>query len=181
MLRQGFAATTVDDICSTAGVTKGSFFHYFKNKDEICFAAMDAWSAAWVGILEAGNFKDIHDPLDRVKRLFEVMEAAYLSTEVDPGCVVGTVAQERSLSSESLRAACEKHLEDWVRFTTGLLCDAKALHAPASNFDPTELAWWLCTFVQGTMLIIKTQTDRNLVKSNIRHCRAYVLSFFPNP
>jgi TetR/AcrR family transcriptional repressor of nem operon len=31
---KGYAATTVDDICHAAGVTKGSFFHHFKSKDE---------------------------------------------------------------------------------------------------------------------------------------------------
>jgi TetR/AcrR family transcriptional repressor of nem operon len=30
---EGYAATTVDDICHAAGVTKGSFFRHFKSKD----------------------------------------------------------------------------------------------------------------------------------------------------
>ena len=36
---KGYAATTVDDICHEAGVTKGSFFHHFKSKDELALAA----------------------------------------------------------------------------------------------------------------------------------------------
>jgi TetR/AcrR family transcriptional repressor of nem operon len=32
---QGYNATTVDDICAAAGVTKGGFFHYFKSKEEL--------------------------------------------------------------------------------------------------------------------------------------------------
>ena len=40
MRARGFNATTVDDICSAAGVTKGGFFHYFKSKDEIARAAV---------------------------------------------------------------------------------------------------------------------------------------------
>src|SRR5437660_2207426 len=35
ILKKGFTATTVDDICGVAGLTKGSFFHYFENKDEL--------------------------------------------------------------------------------------------------------------------------------------------------
>ena len=31
---KGYAATTVDDICNAAEVTKGSFFHHFKGKEE---------------------------------------------------------------------------------------------------------------------------------------------------
>ena len=36
---KGYAATTVDDICEQAGVTKGSFFHHFKSKDELALSA----------------------------------------------------------------------------------------------------------------------------------------------
>jgi TetR/AcrR family transcriptional repressor of nem operon len=34
MRQRGFSATTVDDICAEAGVTKGGFFHYFKSKED---------------------------------------------------------------------------------------------------------------------------------------------------
>jgi TetR/AcrR family transcriptional repressor of nem operon len=40
---KGYAATTVDDICHSAGVTKGSFFHHFKSKDELALAAVAHW------------------------------------------------------------------------------------------------------------------------------------------
>lgn len=32
---QGYANTTVDDICTAAGITKGAFYHHFKNKDVV--------------------------------------------------------------------------------------------------------------------------------------------------
>jgi len=32
---QGYAGSSVDDICREAGVTKGSFFHHFKGKDDL--------------------------------------------------------------------------------------------------------------------------------------------------
>ena len=30
---KGYSATTVDNICETAGVTKGAFFHHFRSKE----------------------------------------------------------------------------------------------------------------------------------------------------
>ncbi|MGO4376156.1 TetR/AcrR family transcriptional regulator, partial [Paenibacillus sp. MCAF20] len=41
MLSKGYYATTVDEICAEASVTKGSFFHYFKNKEDIGKATLD--------------------------------------------------------------------------------------------------------------------------------------------
>lgn len=32
---QGYVQTTVDDICKAAGITKGAFYHHFKNKDAV--------------------------------------------------------------------------------------------------------------------------------------------------
>ena len=40
MRSRGFNATTVDDVCAAAGVTKGGFFHYFKSKDNLAAAAV---------------------------------------------------------------------------------------------------------------------------------------------
>lgn len=178
MLRHGYAATSVDDICAKAEVTKGSFFYYFSSKEEICLAAMEAWSGYWLGILDEAGFDRIPDPLDRVEHLFRVMEGAYLNPDVDPGCMIGTVAQECSLPSEKFRAICEAHLEVWKVNTSRLLSEAKAAYPPHTDFDADEVAWWLCSFVQGTLLVAKTQRDRAIVNSNIKHCRAYVMSLF---
>ena len=46
MLERGFTATTVDDICDKAGVTKGSFFHYFKSKDDLAKQVLGRFCAA---------------------------------------------------------------------------------------------------------------------------------------
>lgn len=37
----GFCATSVDDILSAVGLTKGAFYHYFKSKHHLCEAVLD--------------------------------------------------------------------------------------------------------------------------------------------
>ena len=41
---KGYSATTVDDLCVSAGVTKGAFFHHFKSKEDLGVAAAEFWS-----------------------------------------------------------------------------------------------------------------------------------------
>lgn len=178
VLKQGYAATSVDEICAAAGVTKGSFFHYFASKEEACLLGMETWCEFWHLIVDEAKLGEIPDPLTRVDRFFDVMQGAYLHEGVDPGCMVGTVAQELSLASEKMKKICEGHLDDWVRITSKLLQDAKTSHPPKTDFDSEELAWWLCSFVQGTLLIAKTRPDREIVITNIKHCRTYVMGLF---
>jgi len=178
ILAQGYNATTVDQICQVAGVTKGSFFYYFANKEEIGLAAMDAWSAAWEGILLAAELEKVADPLDRLARLFDVMEEAYLTPEIPSGCVVGTVAQELGACNRSLGGPSEIHLDVWAQGVIRLLTDAKAAHPPKVDFDPVGVADFMLGMVQGTLLVTKVRQNRRIVPNNVGHLRAYVLGLF---
>ena len=37
----GFENTTIEDILTTAGITKGAFYHHFKNKESLCEAVLE--------------------------------------------------------------------------------------------------------------------------------------------
>lgn len=178
ILRQGVAATTLDQICEAAGVTKGALFHYFKGKEEVCLAAMAAWGAHWAGIVAAAQLDEIPDPLDRVYRLLEVMENAYLSSPIGPGCMVGTVAQEQAACSDTYHLATSGHLDDWKGPVAKLLSDAKEAHPPKVDFEPESLADLMLAIVQGTLLVAKTRRDTAIVCNNIAHLRRYIDMLF---
>lgn len=44
-LEEGFEATSVNDICKHAGVSKGSFYHYFETKQGLFLTLMENWSS----------------------------------------------------------------------------------------------------------------------------------------
>ena len=63
---KGYTATTVDDICQAAGVTKGAFFHHFKSKEDLAVAAARHWGALTSGLFASALYRALQDPLDRV-------------------------------------------------------------------------------------------------------------------
>src|SRR5438093_12121741 len=100
MRHRGFNATTVDDICAAAGVTKGAFFHYFKSKDDLATAAVDRFYEMKAKQFADAPFRGLADPLDRIfGRLDFVKESAGGVKGLTKGCLFGMFAHEMSFSN----------------------------------------------------------------------------------
>src|SRR5690348_4223608 len=106
MRARGFNATTVDDICAEAGVTKGGFFHYFKTKEELAKAAVVRFSDFKNEEGEEAPYRKLADPLARVYgRLDYLKSSVGGSTRLTKGCLIGMFAQEVSFTHPELRSA----------------------------------------------------------------------------
>ena len=44
-MEDGYEAASVNDICKNAGVSKGSFYHYFETKQALFLTLMENWSS----------------------------------------------------------------------------------------------------------------------------------------
>src|SRR5258708_7821082 len=88
---KGYAATTVDDICHEAGVTKGSFFHHFKSKDELALAAAAHWGTMTEGFFAAAPYHKFEDPLDRLLGYVDFRAAIATGELADFTCLLGTL------------------------------------------------------------------------------------------
>jgi AcrR family transcriptional regulator len=79
-LSRGFAATTLDDIASEAGISRRTFFSYFKSKDDIILSMQDAaWAAMYADILKASP--DVA-PIDAVRDVMVKHMSRYTTEEM---------------------------------------------------------------------------------------------------
>jgi TetR/AcrR family transcriptional regulator, transcriptional repressor for nem operon len=179
MLMRGFNATTVDDICAQAGMTKGSFFHYFENKDDIGQAAAQAWGE--YGRAMYGKASDAPGgPLDEIHRLFDIMEG--FTRDPDPCvCLVGMFSQEMSSEHPAFRTACARELSLWTEMFRSRLEAAKQQHKASVDFDATQVSWFINSVWQGSMLIGRTQQSAQVIRNNLKIARNYVDSLFDRP
>jgi TetR/AcrR family transcriptional repressor of nem operon len=178
MLRQGFAASTVDQICAEAGVTKGSFFHYFESKEAIARAAVDAFAQIGTDLYTPAWSDPKLDPLEQLHRLLDIMISFNQRPEEPCVCMVGMMSQELAATNPEMRAICERHLTDWANRVARMLTEAKKLHPVRVDFDPEQVAWFLNSLWQGSMLIGKTRASPEMTISNIRLARQYIDSLF---
>ena len=179
MLKRGFNATTVDEICAEAGVTKGAFFHHFRDKEDIALAALKAWAEMGLSMY-AEAFKQPGEPLEEIHRIFEIMED--VTRKFDPCvCMVGMMTQEMSGENPAFRKACVRELESLTEMFRSRLQAAKEQLKPAVEFDPDQVAWGLTGLWQGSMLVAKSRQSQEMIRNNLKLARNYVDSLFANP
>jgi TetR/AcrR family transcriptional regulator, transcriptional repressor for nem operon len=178
ILKQGFAATTVDQICEEAKLTKGSFFHHFQSKEAIGKAAVEWWGAFGTA-LYAEAWKDAGlDPLEQLHRMLDIMSGFTKRPDEVCTCVVGMLSQELAQSHPAMREECARQLQIWTDNAAKMLAAAKEKHKPATDFDPVEIAWFLNSLWQGSMLIGKTCQTPEMVRLNLQLAREFVDGLF---
>ena len=182
MRAQGFNATTVDDICAAAGVTKGGFFHYFKSKEVLAKAAISHFSEIKSQDFQEASFRKLTDPLDRVYgRLDFVKESSGGTAHLTKGCLVGMLAQELSFTHPELRGTCQDSFSRTLKDFEADLADAKSVYAPHADFNPRDVAQLYVTIIQGSLMLAKASESNIVLHQNIEQFRTYLQSLFSQP
>lgn len=179
MRARGFNGTSVDDICSTAGVTKGGFFHYFKSKDEITKAAVAQFHEEKTKVYDEAPFRKLTDPLKRVfGRLDYVTETSGGASRVTKGCLIGMLAQELASNNSGIRNVCQEFFTRIADDFAKDLTEAKAAYAPKAKFDPDNVAQLYVALIQGSLLMAKTAASNEILANNIEQFRNYIQGLF---
>lgn len=75
-------------------MTKGAFFHHFKTKEAIGFAAANYWSKSTGALFAQAPYHELDDPLDRVLAYLEFGKTIIGGDTFEYTCLVGTMTQE---------------------------------------------------------------------------------------
>ncbi len=135
---KGYSATAVDEICHRAGVTKGSFFHHFRSKDDLALAAVAHWEAKTASLFAAAPYHRAQDPLDRLLGYVDFRAAILTGELAEYTCPLGVLLQETYATHPEIRAACERALSAHIAELTRDVEAARQLYAPDASWSARE-------------------------------------------
>ena len=177
MLAKGFSATTIEDICAAAKVTKGGFFHYFESKDELGTIVLKRFCESGQALHQNLCGRET-DPLKRVYAYLDNMIKLSQDPVMSQGCLLGLFAQELATTNSAIRKACCEGFSEWAKGFAKELAAAKAKYAPRKSFDPDEVAEHLVAVTEGAMILGKSRKDMRVMAPHLRHFKAYVKSLY---
>lgn len=175
---KGYAATTVEDICRQAGVTKGSFFHHFKSKDDLALSATAHWEAMTEGFFAAAPYHKCADPLDRLLGYVKFRGAILVGELPDYTCLLGTLVQETYATHPMIRAACDRGMSRHVAELTRDVEAAKKRYAPKARWTAESVGYFIQSVLQGSFVFAKAKQSPEIVRENLAHLQRYLEALF---
>ena len=171
---KGLNATTVDDICAGAGVSKGAFFHHFESKEALAVAAADHWSATTGALFAAAGYHEHSDPVDRVLAYIDLRAALIAGTPAEYTCLAGTMAQEAFATHPAVRDACAASIFGHAATLEADLQAALDATGADDNVTAAGLARHTQAVLQGAFVLSKAADDPAVATDAIAHLRNYL-------
>jgi TetR/AcrR family transcriptional repressor of nem operon len=155
--KKGFNNTGIQEILESAGVPKGSFYFYFRSKDDLGLALIDYYAGGfgsrWRTIMMDSETRH----LKRLERFFEESRIRLEQDEWKTGCPIGNLTQEMGILNEAFQAKLKKVFSGMKNVIKTCLVQAQLERDISSALDPDTTADFILNSWEGALLRMKAE------------------------
>lgn len=148
----GIAATGMDLLVKTAGVSRKSIYRYFANKEDLVVAALKRRDERWMHWFSSEVDK-APTPLARLLNLFPVLKG-WFDSEGFRGCAFINTSGETGDPQDPVRQVAKMHKQKLLDYVTGL-CSEQGLE------QPQVLAGKLLILIDGAISVALVMADHS--------------------
>jgi len=175
---KGYTATRIEDVCESAALTKGSFFHHFESKEDLALAAAGHWGATAESLFSAAPYHALADPRDRLLAYLDFRKALLAGELPEYTCLAGTMVQEVYATQPAIRDACEKTIRDHAAQLEPDIAAAMDEYGISAEWSAESLALYTQAVIQGAFVLAKAKNGPQVALDCLDHLRRYFEMLF---
>jgi TetR/AcrR family transcriptional repressor of nem operon len=172
---KGFNHTGIQEILNAAGVPKGSFYHYFKNKEDFGLQVIDYFTAYF-----SLSCKDIledaaQSPLEKIRQILQRFIEFFRSKDCAYGCPIGNLSQEMGDLSSPFQARLKEAMDSMVEMYADIIREGQKSAEISPRLDAKKAAEFLVSSWEGALLHMKIEKSLESLENHQRFIFEYIL------
>ena len=155
ILNKGYNNVGLNEILKKAQVPKGSFYYYFKSKEDFGIQVIEHYSNSSLEILRSHLLNKNLSPKIRILNFFTEMRSTYASLKWTQGCLIGNCSLELGDLKESFANTLSKELNAWQLIFEHCIKEGQDSGEINTHFSEKELANFMLNAWEGSLLRMK--------------------------
>jgi AcrR family transcriptional regulator len=171
---RGFNNTSLDELLAGISITKGSFYHHFRSKDEMGLAIITEVLKPAMRELFEKHMQDVHTPVASILGLLRdlLFEAPELKPEY--GCPVANLSQELSNASPEFQEALRQAMDSLHEPMKKYLQKARAAGIIRQDVKTSDVSRFIIANYWGVRVLGKLGDSRKIYKANLTEVARYL-------
>jgi len=175
---KGFAGTSLNDITSATGLTKGSIYGNFENKDEVAMAAFDHNYGLVVKMVRDKMDSRPH-PLDKLKVYLTLYSEFTKIPSLQGGCPVLNTAIEADDTHPGLRARAAAAIDNWIQTIVKIIKAGQDKGQVKQGPDAKEFATAFIALIEGGIMMTKVTGRMDSLKGALKQAEKMIADITP--
>jgi TetR/AcrR family transcriptional repressor of nem operon len=167
----GYAATGMAEILARAQVNAGSFYHFFKTKEELLLSVLELYIHTLEPIVVQPVLSQTADPIERVFAVLEFYRRNLLGTGCTYGCPIGRLALEIPEEQFRVHKRLADNFDGWTAAIEKFLEDADGRFPPGTNLK--TLSRFVLTVMEGGVMQARAHRSIEPFDASVEHLREY--------
>lgn len=173
--KKGYNGIGIMEVLNEAKTPKGSFYHYFKNKEDFGVQVINRYSENSLGYINSFLENTSISPLQRIFALFEDVQKIYVKKEFKEGCLLGNSSTELGGQNDYFSTVLENEFLKMENGFIKCLQEAKNQDELKTDMSPEDLASFIVNSWEGVILRMKVTKNLDPIKTFVKFLKAQIL------
>lgn len=162
--KKGFCSTSINNIVKAAGIPKGSFYFYFKSKEDFGIHLIEMHSAIFQNKLESFIKRKDLGQIEKLRLFFRSFADYYEDLEYEGGSPIGNLIEEMSDLSLNFRERLLDNISEIEKKISEILIQAVSTGELNKQINSEELASFIYSSWEGAVMMMKLKKTSAPIK-----------------